>query len=510
MKSIIGVGLVLVIFAVALWVWPGFLASRGEGDSGEAFFATARIARRDIGSTVLATGVIRPRVGAEVQVGSRVSGILQRLNVSIGDEVRAGQVLAELDDLEYQARYDQALAALERARVDAHFATLDRDRARELRYLEQQGGAESAAQRETLLELEQSLQDEDQDRVLLLTPETLQLAFLAAVLNQSAEDLKASGDESAFVKQLRERVESADTGANSDNEQENRLRNLLTQVDWLWPVTLAWRLDLDLDRFEREKSLGLLRDLYELSTSVVGEPEPSKHRTLYIDLNHDEEAGRGIDRLRELLGGRNARPYELFHKLLSYRSRGLLDQLGIALRKTEPADILLFEELSDGEQMFLGRMALFHLLEGEDDALLLLDEPETHFNDKWKREIVDIIDGALGDTANDVLISTHSSITVSDVFSDEIIKFEKRDGEARVVPVGIPTFGADPSEIMINVFDVPDSIGSRALDWLNEQLEKEWTPEQKAELERVIRKIGPGLHRSELRTIWRKLNAAQD
>ena len=90
---------------------------------------------------------------------------------------------------------------------------------------------------------------------------------------------------------------------------------------------------------------------------------------------------------------------------------------------TEVDDIgvLRYEELSDGEQMVLGRMALFHLLQGQQDALLLLDEPETHFNDKWKREIVDIIDDAIGHTSNDVLISTHSAIVLSDVFNNEIV-----------------------------------------------------------------------------------------
>ena len=123
---------ILLLLAGALWIWPGFLNPPGDQEPGLAAYATATVSRRDIGSTVLATGVIRPMVGAEVQVGSRVSGILQRLNVSIGDEVQAGQVLAELDELEFQARYDQALAALETARVDAHFTTVDRDRAREL------------------------------------------------------------------------------------------------------------------------------------------------------------------------------------------------------------------------------------------------------------------------------------------------------------------------------------------------------------------------------------------
>ena len=87
--------------------------------------STASVQRRDIRSRVLATGVIRPMVGAEVQVGSRVSGILQTLNVSIGDRVDAGQVLARLDPTEFQARLDQANAALEMAEVEERFAGME-------------------------------------------------------------------------------------------------------------------------------------------------------------------------------------------------------------------------------------------------------------------------------------------------------------------------------------------------------------------------------------------------
>jgi RND family efflux transporter MFP subunit len=123
---------VLLLLAGALWIWPGFLNPPGTQGPGPASYSTATVSRRDIGSTVLATGVIRPMVGAEVQVGSRVSGILQRLNVSIGDAVQSGQILAELDESEFQAGYDQSLATLETARVDAHFTTVDLDRAREL------------------------------------------------------------------------------------------------------------------------------------------------------------------------------------------------------------------------------------------------------------------------------------------------------------------------------------------------------------------------------------------
>jgi macrolide-specific efflux system membrane fusion protein len=85
-----------------------------------------------IGSTVLSTGVIRPQVGAEVAVGSRVSGVLRRQYVTIGDRVESGQLLAELDHTEFEARREQAEARLETARVERDFAQQQYGRAQGL------------------------------------------------------------------------------------------------------------------------------------------------------------------------------------------------------------------------------------------------------------------------------------------------------------------------------------------------------------------------------------------
>ena len=133
MKRIGTLVVLVVLVAGALWIWPGFLRNSDPGSEIQAGWPTDTVSRRDIGSTVLATGVIRPQVGAEVQVGSRASGILQRLNVTVGDQIQAGEVLAELDPTEFQARLDQALATLETAKVDERFAGIDLARARELR-----------------------------------------------------------------------------------------------------------------------------------------------------------------------------------------------------------------------------------------------------------------------------------------------------------------------------------------------------------------------------------------
>jgi len=91
-----------------------------------------RVTRRTIGSFVKATGIVKPRIGAEVKVGSRVSGVVARLHVQIGDTVARGQLLAELETRELVARRDQARAALAAADATLQYARSDLARKRAL------------------------------------------------------------------------------------------------------------------------------------------------------------------------------------------------------------------------------------------------------------------------------------------------------------------------------------------------------------------------------------------
>jgi HlyD family secretion protein len=81
---------------------------------------------------VKATGVVKPMIGAEVRVGSRISGVVHRLFVRVGDTVREGQLLAELDDRDLVAQRDQARAALDVAEANFDYARADLARKRQL------------------------------------------------------------------------------------------------------------------------------------------------------------------------------------------------------------------------------------------------------------------------------------------------------------------------------------------------------------------------------------------
>ncbi len=123
----------LLWLLIAVICCAGLVMSLTRGTRGAAFETIdneplVEITLRDISRAVLATGIIKPSVGAEVRVGSRVSGVVARLHVEIGDRVEQGQLLGELDPTEYQARCRQAEASLENAHAELTFRELELER----------------------------------------------------------------------------------------------------------------------------------------------------------------------------------------------------------------------------------------------------------------------------------------------------------------------------------------------------------------------------------------------
>lgn len=295
-------------------------------------------------------------------------------------------------------------------------------------------------------------------------------------------------------------------------------QKVANEVGWRYPVTLRLTIDFQPERYDRVQSNQLIA-LYNVATHVLREPEPRPYRHLYFDLGRpvldtkSQETRSTLDALTTVLAGESAAPISLFKQFISWRDDKVLLDATIALRTAVADDLLTYERLSDGERAFLGRMALFHLLGWDnpalaDDALIVLDEPETHFNDYWKRQIVDIIDNSLRDTHADVVISTHSSIALTDAFAEEIqlLVRDPETGNAMPQEIPIPTFGADPGEIMLKVFGAPRRIGDRAQEYLQRWLGHDWREGQEEVLEEIIRKIGPGYYRSELRSVLRNLH----
>ena len=127
MKSVAWFLAVLVFGSLG---WLG--GSRQSSNIDEPMVETVRVGRESLRRTVIATGVIRPVVGAEINVGSRLSGIVRNLPVRVGDVVVKGDLLAELDPTALAATIDRARAELALAEAELVVATDEVARSREL------------------------------------------------------------------------------------------------------------------------------------------------------------------------------------------------------------------------------------------------------------------------------------------------------------------------------------------------------------------------------------------
>jgi HlyD family secretion protein len=118
MKRFLPIGVVIVALLIILFVVRRCTQSSAGG------YQTATVTRGPITQLVTATGTLNPVVN--VQVGSQVSGNIAKLFADFNSEVKAGQVVAQIDPMLFQAAVTQAegdvanaQAALELAKVNA-------------------------------------------------------------------------------------------------------------------------------------------------------------------------------------------------------------------------------------------------------------------------------------------------------------------------------------------------------------------------------------------------------
>jgi HlyD family secretion protein len=175
----IGVGLaVLAAGAIAFQAWGN--RQRPEPLSP---FITQRVELRDIQETIESSGKLRPL--NEVKVGTQVSGRVVNVHADFNDEVKKGQLLAEIDPRllgaqvsQAQGQLGSARAQLERARAGLKSALVQLERTRELH-------AESIASQAELDQAESARDVADAD----VAAASAQVARLEAELDSASTTL---------------------------------------------------------------------------------------------------------------------------------------------------------------------------------------------------------------------------------------------------------------------------------------------------------------------------------
>jgi HlyD family secretion protein len=121
-----GIAVLLLLLGVG-----GYFGSRKFREGRPVTYSKMDVTRGDITQIVTATGTLNPVVN--VQVGSQISGNIQKLFVDFNSPVKAGQVVAQIDPATFQATVLQAEGELASAKAGLELAELNSKRTEELR-----------------------------------------------------------------------------------------------------------------------------------------------------------------------------------------------------------------------------------------------------------------------------------------------------------------------------------------------------------------------------------------
>lgn len=165
--------------------------------------------------------------------------------------------------------------------------------------------------------------------------------------------------------------------------------------------------------------------------------------------------------------------------------------------------------LSDGEHGFFTRFALLMLLKEENlnndkKYLILLDEPETHFNENWKTSFLNLICKVFEPSNHDIFIATHSAMLVTDAKEDEIHRLENLPSGIIHYPVPIKTYGTNIIDIGRVLFQMESDIGERVKNEIKQAMESN----DKEKLNTLIKEVGPGEWRWKIRAKLNQLEKA--
>lgn len=120
---------ILFIIGIVAVVVAGLILTRC-GSGSRQNYETVAVARGPITQAVTATGTLNPV--QNVQVGSQVSGNIQKLFADFNSVVKAGQVIAQIDPVVFQASVNQAKGDLDNAQAALELARLNETRTRAL------------------------------------------------------------------------------------------------------------------------------------------------------------------------------------------------------------------------------------------------------------------------------------------------------------------------------------------------------------------------------------------
>jgi restriction system-associated AAA family ATPase len=167
--------------------------------------------------------------------------------------------------------------------------------------------------------------------------------------------------------------------------------------------------------------------------------------------------------------GRENRKWAISNDIFPPDKAFRIEQLKLII--DNPTDVIDYSGISDGEHQFIHVVGSAMLFD-EKGILYLLDEPETHYNPKWRAEFITSINGAVKNHPQEFVITTHSPFLLSDTRGFNVFVFRRDGDRVWFEPIGFETFGSSFQVLLKQAFSRDVLISEMALEEIK-AIEKE-------------------------------------
>lgn len=139
----------------------------------------------------------------------------------------------------------------------------------------------------------------------------------------------------------------------------------------------------------------------------------------------------------------------------------------LRLKITDPEKDIDYAGISDGEHQLIQVFGSIQLFD-EPGTLFLLDEPESHFNPRWRREFIEFLDEIKSTKQQEFVISTHSPFVVSGCRRENVFHFERENDRVYCRPVDFETYGSSFEYLLTKLFKMESLISKQAFEEMRE------------------------------------------
>jgi len=170
-------------------------------------------------------------------------------------------------------------------------------------------------------------------------------------------------------------------------------------------------------------SIAPIRNIEKLKLDFRGKLESTELLYLYIS---SEEKLKWLAKLY-------SDNINFFKVLESTYISDLIQEIRIRVKKTNINQDITFKELSEGEQQLLTVLGLLKFT-GDEESLILLDEPDTHLNPLWKWRYISLLEDVVHKPeSTQIIMCTHDPLVIGGLKKEEIRIFYDDPKQKKIV-----------------------------------------------------------------------------